>query len=379
MAVIFKRPEDRLDMIMGFLLRYLPFYGRAAMYLKWGVREDLPFPTAATDGKNVWFHPEFLAKMNDGQLLYTAIHEIHHVIKKHILLKGDRDHMLWNIACDHKINLELNRYVKEVGKTNYLEQPPSIVFDEKYNNNKWLEEDVYNDLLENPPEFMQSVTGVFMDDPSMGPGEAAKAEEHRRIDKIIEASAKAARDAGKMPGFLEDLVLQNKKKQVDWKIKLRRFMAPIYPTLHSWERLNKRAISRGYYIPGVQKTGVANLAILVDTSGSVSNEEIQAFIGEMAYIINEMHPQNVQLIYFESHPYLIENYSAGQTLKIPQKLKRGGTNFKAGFEAITNKPKAIICLTDMYDSFNFTSPAPTMWVATSDVVAPWGETIRIKV
>lgn len=373
-----KTPQDKVDMILGYLLKYFPFYGRAAMYLNWEVSDKLQFPTAATDGKTVWFHPEYLKKPDD-QLLYTAIHEIHHVIKKHTLALGDKNHMLWNIACDHKINLELNNYAKE-GHGKPISPPPDICCNKKYNSDKWMELDVYEDLEKNC-EFVQLSTGLFSDGGSGEEGEdgeAYVAAEHRRIDKMIEAAAKAARDAGKMPGFLEDYIKENKKHQVDWKIRLRRFMAPIFPTRHSWDKLNRRAISRGYYIPGVEKTGVSNLALLIDTSGSVSDKEVSSFIGEMNYIINEIRPQSVEMIWFESHVWLQETCTT--QLRVPEKLQRGGTSFEAAFAAIKSKPKAIICLTDMYDSFNFKQPnCPTMWVATSDVKAPWGETIRIKV
>lgn len=374
MSVKITTPEGKIDMILGYLLSKLPFYGRAAMYLNWSVKSDLKFPTAATDGYNVWFHPDFLMKMSDAQLLYTAVHEIHHVIKKHAILRRGRDPMLWNIACDHKINLELNEYSEARG---IIEPPPDLCCDAKYKESKWLEEDVYDDLLDEPPQFTQYSTGEYEFPDEMSSEEEAEA--NRRVDKIIEASAKAARDAGKMPGFLNDFYNKNKEHQVNWKAKLRRFLAPNFPTHYSWEKLNKRSISRGFYTPGVIKSGISNLALLVDTSGSVSDEEISAFIAELNYIVNEMRPQNVQLIWFESSPWLIENYQQGQTLKVPKHVQRGGTSFSAAFEAITNTPKVIICLTDMYDSFEFKAGCPTMWVATSDVIAPWGETIQIKV
>lgn len=369
-----KAPQDKLDMVLGYLLKYFPFYGRAAMYLQWEIKEDLLFPTAATDGKTVWFHPDFLKNRSDDELLYTAIHEIHHVIKKHTIGLGNKNPILWNIACDHKINLELNNYAKE-GHGKSISPPPDICCNPKYEGDKWLELDVYNDL-EQDCEFIQCSTGLFSD--GSDHSEDGEAAEHRRIDRMIESAAKAARDAGKMPRFLTEYINQNKKHQVDWKIRLRRFMAPIFPTRHSWDKLNKRAISRGYYIPGIEKTGVSNLALLIDTSGSVSDQEISSFIGEMNYIINEIRPQSVEMIWFESHVWLQETLTT--KLVIPDKVKRGGTNFGAAFAAIKSKPKAVICLTDMYDSFNFKQPpCPTMWVATSDVKAPWGETIRIKV
>lgn len=348
------------------------------MYLNWEIVEDAEF-RAATDGHTVFFSPEYLMKASASELRYVAIHEIHHVIMKHFLLRKDRDPLLWNIACDHKINLQLNAYIKsDSSVSGKLSIPDDIYADEKYEGNKWLEEDVYDDLLDKPPQFTQVSTGLC-DFTKQGNSTEEEAAENRRVDKMVEAAAKVARDAGKLPGFLQDFIMRNREHQVDWKAKLRRFLAPLYPTNVSWERLNKRAISRGIYMPGVIKEGVATLAILVDTSGSVSDEQIAAFINELNYIIGEMKPTNVQVNWFESYVWKSEYYQAGETLRIPDKINRGGTNFAAAFAAVDNDPKAIICLTDMYDSFEFKQPdATTIWVATSDEVAPWGETIKIK-
>lgn len=369
----YKTPQDKIDMIIGNLISEFPFYGRAALYLHWDVKDDLNPPTAATNGKSVFFHPDFLKERADGELIYVAIHEIEHVVRKHIIRKRGRDHLRWNIACDHSINTDLDRYIMK--STSKLKTLNDLYKDPKYLD--WVEEDIYNDLDENV-EFKSHSTGMFEGDSELS--EAEEAEEHRRINRIIEAAAKAARDAGKLPGHIERLVAQIREPKVNWKQKLRMFLSPIFPREVSWARLNKRAIARQIYMPGINKTGMGKVAILVDTSGSVSDKEISAFINEMNYIIGEIQPEETQIIYFESYPWLEEKYYAGETLQIPSNVHRGGTNFQRAFEEIKGEPKVVICLTDMYDSFSFKQPAcPTLWVATSDIKAPWGETIKIEI
>lgn len=370
---MFKNPKDKLDMVLGQLLGALPFYGRAAMYLQWEIKDDLNPKTAATDFKTVFFHPDFLMSKTDEELLYVATHEIQHVIKKHHLMKQDRDNLIWNIACDHAINNEINTYIKK-DNVRHLKPPEDILCSDKYAG--WLEQDIYEDLIKDTQvKFMQNSTGMF---DGGDPSSIEQAEANRNIDRMIEASAKAARDAGKLPGFLENFLAINRRHQVNWRTKLRRFFSPIFPTLISWEKFNKRAISLGYYLPGLQKDGVGNLAILIDTSGSIRKNELDAFVAELNYIINEMHPSNVQVIWFESSPWLIQKINQGESIKVPEKIQSGGTSFANAFSAITNNPKAVIVLTDMEDSFNFKEPrAKTIWVATTEKKAPWGETVKI--
>lgn len=367
-----EKAQFKLDQLLGRLINHMPFYGRVAMYMQWEIKE-LEMPTAATDGKTVWFHPTFLEEHDVRELMYVAVHEIHHVIRKHNILRRGRDGLIWNIACDHRINLELDEVAKEY--SSFLKPPEDLCRDEKYKGPEWLEEDVYQDLLDNPVKFTQNSCGQFMWS-DMDAGE--EQDESRNIDKMVEAAYKTARDAGKLPGFLQDFYAKHKEHQVPWQNKLRRFLAPIFPTQYSWEKLNRRAISRHIYCPGVTKDGVGNLAILIDTSGSVQEAELNAMLSEVNYIISHLKPMNTQLIYFESYPWQIESYS-GTPFRLPDKIQSGGTNFEQAFAAISNSPKAVICLTDMYDSFSFTPHPNTIWVATTDQVAPWGETIRIKV
>ncbi len=370
--------QDILDMIIGRLITKAPFYGRIGMYLEWGIREDLPFPTAATDGRRIWYHPDFLQKHanNISLLMYVAIHEMEHVIRQHNLLRKFRDPQLWNVACDYKIN-----YILDLASSAYnLTKPDDILRNEKYNSESWLEEDVYDDLLNSSDKQWekepQNSTGGY--EWGEDPDEGETQEERRRIERMVDAAYKVAKDAGKLPGYLEDFCNKLKEKQIDWRSKLRRHLAPVFPRHVSWEKLNRRAISRQIYCPAMIKDGIGNLAVLIDTSGSVSEAECVAMLSEVNYLVSTLRPVHTQVIYFESYPWRVEDYN-GNEFMLPTQIQSGGTNFQKAFEAITNNPKAIICLTDMCDSFAFDPRPNTIWVATTDQVAPWGETVRIKV
>lgn len=363
--------EERVERIRILLMNKHPFYGRIATSIGWHTTEDPSIPTVGTNGLEVIWNGDFVKRISDEDMQFIAVHEIHHIIKRHAWRRGERDPQLWNAACDFQINLELVDW--KVG-----DMPKDGLFDRKYDN--MLEEHIYDKLLQDNPNAGKGnsiSTGYFTDAP---PGTDI-AEAERKLDKMIEAAYKVALDAGKVPGFLQDFVHQNRQAQVNWRAKLRMQVEPLFPRDVTWATPNRRLMHQGIYVPGTKKDGSPEIAIFIDTSGSVSHDQINAFLSEINSIISSVSPSRTQVHWFESHVWRSEYLSCGELLRVPDEIQQGGTNFEAAFAAIKGYPRAVICLTDMYDSFNFSPPrgANVIWVATTDVVAPWGITIPIKI
>lgn len=74
---------------------------------------NLPSHTAATDGKNVYFDPDFFEKLDDNGKLFVIAHELMHIKFEHMYRmtkNGEkRDQTIWNIATDAIINANLER------------------------------------------------------------------------------------------------------------------------------------------------------------------------------------------------------------------------------------------------------------------------------
>ena len=78
------------------------FYGLLLMHMFYSIDENCE--TAATDGKRIWFGPDFLEELNDAELDFVMMHEILHVVLQHCLRQGERDNERFNIACDIVVN-----------------------------------------------------------------------------------------------------------------------------------------------------------------------------------------------------------------------------------------------------------------------------------
>jgi len=356
-----------------------PFYGVIAAQLDWVVSDDIP--TCATDGRRIIWNPEFFEKLEVDHIQFIIIHEIHHVIKLHQFRMKTRHHMVWNIACDHQINLEL-RDEKYTNK-NYAPPPKSIIeicMDNKYKG--MLEEQIYDDLMKDANiiniEFNSIGDVIGM------PGGTAEeeADQRREIEGIITKAAAAARQAGKLPGGLRSYIDEFVEPQVPWKTELQRFMEPIVPTNPSWSPPNRRLVHTGIYMPGVMKDGIGEVAIGFDTSGSISDSEIKVFWNELKYIFDQVKPSKVHSMYFHSHVWHYDCTEYGVDPLLPTKIESGGTSFQSVWDKIEENNLNIKCLimfTDMYDSFPPVPHYPVIWMSITDLEGPYGKTIKVKI
>jgi hypothetical protein len=113
-------------------------------------------PTMCTDGENIIFHPDFVAKHTDEAIRLVLIHEVLHCLNSHHERRGNRDPRKWNIACDYAINPLL---MDESG----LEFPRDSkgqmegLYEEKFVGMR--AEDIY-DLLEQDEDLMQQIIQI---------------------------------------------------------------------------------------------------------------------------------------------------------------------------------------------------------------------------
>ena len=113
-------------------------------------RTDLPYHTAATDGKNIYFDPNYLESLSDNDKLFIIAHELMHVKFEHMFRMTDkngkmRDSHIWNIATDAIINANLERDGFKI-KEGYVNMPEAL----NYN-----AEEFYEKLLKEKQEEQQ--------------------------------------------------------------------------------------------------------------------------------------------------------------------------------------------------------------------------------
>ena len=103
-----------LQKVKNLMMARYPRFGSEIASVNLEYKTDLKYHTAATDGKNIYFDPNYLASLSDDDKLFLIAHELMHIKFEHMFrITGRdgkmRDLSLWNQATDAIINANLER------------------------------------------------------------------------------------------------------------------------------------------------------------------------------------------------------------------------------------------------------------------------------
>ena len=127
-----EQDKTALQNLKKLLISKYPRFGAQIASAKLEYNSNLQYHTAATDGKNIYFDPNYLASLNDDDKLFLVAHELMHVKFEHMYRMVDnngqmRDSVLWNIATDAIINANLQRDGFKI-KEGYVNMPEALNF-----------------------------------------------------------------------------------------------------------------------------------------------------------------------------------------------------------------------------------------------------------
>lgn len=257
--------------------------------------------------------------------------------------------------------------------------------DSQYDN--MTAEAIYSELPE-PEKGWDNVAvdfgkcGGVMDHPGNDgtPGTAGAIEAGLTV--AIHQAAEAAKAQGKLSADLESLISDITDPKVDWKAVLARFLRANNKSDFTWVRPNRRFIARGMYLPSLHNPCLEEIVIAVDTSGSISDEELKQFTTETSYILHELAPERVQFIQCDAEINDVTEYTRESLpLKVTYK-GRGGTEFTPVIDYVNeNHPNtaALVYLTDLEcGDFGDKPHYPVLWVTTNETKADYGEVIQMQ-
>lgn len=344
-------------------------------------------PTAYTDGKRLVVNPKFFKKLSVPERMFVLAHEVCHVILEHprrmkkyadLGVGPDLKPFSWgkyNRAADYVINAWLTEL--KVGKQ------PLDSLSNPHISSKDLVDDIYCQLPDEP------------EDPNGGggwdqhvPGDMANMPDKATIQRSVAQAATAQKMQGTLPGGMQRLIDEICESQVPWQDHLRKtIVATAGVEEATWNRPNRRklAIAPHIYWPGRTGRRSGAVAVEIDTSGSVSEAELKVFLSELHGILSDTQPEVVHLMYVDAalQGDVIELTDVSELPDASAKAAGGGgTDMTVVFREIAERQldvETIIVLTDGYTPFGAEQETATIWCITSpDVVAPWGETVHVK-
>jgi predicted metal-dependent peptidase len=386
--------RDRLTKARVRMLLKHPFWGNLATRMKLIEASDW-CQTAATDGRNFYYCEEFIQKLDDDELVFLFGHEVGHCVFDHMGRRGDRQPQVWNMANDFLVNDMLIE--NNVGKK--ITTVP-ILWDPKYRGK--TSEEIYDELMKNATKI-QVTLDMHLD------GTGAETEDGKGSDgkskssgiKIDEETAKKIRDelkeavlqsaqaagAGNVPGGIKRMIQQFTAPKMRWQDLLRIQLESILKNNYTFMKPSRKAWHTGAVLPGMLPAEQLDVCIAIDTSGSITDEMVSDFLGEVKGMLELYNSYAVKVFCFDTSVLAEADFSSdgGDDILDYQPQGGGGTDFEVCWEHLKANdivPKQFIMFTDGYPfgSWGDANYCDTLFVihGNDKIEAPFGVTAHYE-
>jgi predicted metal-dependent peptidase len=427
---LWKMIKARAELILDH-----PFFATLALRLE--LREDPGCATAWSDGSVLAFNPAYIEAQPLARVKGMQCHEVLHLACSHHTRRGNRESRIWNRACDYAINPIL----LDAG----LELPDGFLDDPAHHGKS--ADAIYETLLaemdevrggaqsgaEQEAESDENMDAAAGGDRSLGgrdsaasggrpedrspgltpagggggrsagngdPGQSGEVrdapvralgsandgdgpDQEDEWRMAVAQAARVAREAGNMPGALERFLTAALEPRLGWRELLRRFVTESARTDFSWVRPNRRFIHAGLYLPGLDNPELARIAVAVDVSGSIGQEALDSFAGELSCVLEDFDTE----IGVMTCDVDVTTSRRMTRQDLPLRLSTrgsGGTDFRPPFELIVKEgevPACLIYFTDLQCTRYPEEPGyPVLWVTAKEPQSPppFGEVVVME-
>jgi predicted metal-dependent peptidase len=360
--------EQRIERAHIDLMKSPQFVAYSGVLMIGEARIKDNVPTACTNGRDVYFGRQFVDGLNDPDLRGVIIHEAKHKMYRHLLTwqhLNKINHNKANKACDYVINAEI---IDEGNASNkFITLPKGGLYDPKF---KGLDSSQVFHLLPDDDEQGGGDQG-FDEHDWEGAKEMTPLEVEELSKEIDQAIRQGAILAGKVGGSLNRSFDDLMSAKVNWKDALREFVSAVCNGKDdsTWRKPNRRWLQHDIYMPSQISETMGKVVVAIDTSGSIGGEILTRFISEVASIMENVNPEQVDLIYWDSNVAGHEVYGLNDATRMTTSTKPvggGGTSPSCITKYMRKhkiEPVCAIVLTDgcVGDDWGGSWSCPVLW------------------
>lgn len=335
-------------------------------------------------------------KFNLDQMARILEHECLHLILEHSSRAPRGSGMTWNIATDLAVNSLIPGMDLGVipGKDQFKDVPFQKTAEFYY---ALLHDKSKMEVTENADGTITIKDKKTGKSTTFKPGhcESAHGGKEKTSDaeklarEVVKQAIEQAHDdsnraGGGPPGELESIIKEFlKKPSFNWKQLLRQYIGNSVKadSRYTWKRESKRF---GVNQKGKTKNRILNVAVAIDTSGSITDEDLAEFIGEIKGI-QQSYKSSIHVV--ECGTQVDRSYDLKPSTKINSKFfGRGGGDFRPVFKYFQEKkgkrPAVLVYFSDCFEQFPDKETIPTIWVRPSQVAnspaqVPFGKVIQV--
>jgi predicted metal-dependent peptidase len=324
-------------------------------------------PTAATNGRDFMYNKDFVTKLSVKKLEFLLAHEICHAVFDHFGRVGSRDRMLSNIAQDYAVNQILvdERIGEKITEV-------KICYDPKYRGLAW--EEIYDQLFDQAekismPQLLQQL-GDLLDEhikEENGAGDSDKTKDGKGKPMLSKEEAEAlkqeikeamiqsaaAAGAGKTPAGIMRMIKNLTEPKMDWRQLVQQEIQSIVRNDYSFTRVNRKSMHSGAILPGMKEATTIDVAISIDMSGSIGEEDATVFLSEIKGIMDQYEDFRINLWCFDTDIYNWKTITHDEAHELEEYVPEGGggTDFEVNWTFMEEngiQPKKFIMFTDGY-------------------------------
>jgi predicted metal-dependent peptidase len=376
------------------------------------IKRDLSMPSPAGvrfkfNKYEMFINPLLFGLYTLDEQIAILKHEMLHIINLHIVRQKDRDHKKWNYGTD----LSINQLIKNIPEDGL--QPEKFEFEKNLNAEQYYE--MIPTQYEGDPESGegegesgdgdgQGQGGSGEDDQDDdGQGDGVVDDEKKLKDMIhsalsqaqngmigdhskwqeSEGDEQAAKEitrqmtetaTNKSRGMtpteaMEAIAMLKMKEQINWKKELRKIVGNRKAFSKLTIKKNDRRFPGRKDLRGKTRDHVADILVVLDVSGSMSDEELMYGLNETRAIA-EKAGAGVKIMQVDTEPKLVEDFDP--KAKSFNRRGYGGTYlYPAVKYAMDNKIRfdAVVMVTDGYieSTWDDSIPrVPFIWLVTQD-------------
>jgi predicted metal-dependent peptidase len=378
--------EERIHKAKIKLQETHPFFAYLVMHMRAKelpqLNDGRPCTMAVDKFGNLYYNPEFVDTLSDDILRSALAHEVMHIILNHLTRrKPSWDPNLDNIAADVKCNdilqdegfeLDKNWIVPTSGHT-WTFEGKAGAYTVKDIEKKAYEE-VYAEIMKNAKgnqkqiqvgQAPQGMGGSSFDQHLSGDEGASEAQGEDgkgqgMTDQQLEEewkmraseAASYAKQRGRLSANMQSMVDGLVEAKVDWRTALMKFITQQNPCDFTWMRRSKTSHAIGVYLPGNLRESL-DVTLHIDTSGSVSKDDLEDFLSEVRGILTSFEYVNITLITCDAEVqdvFELTPENVPELADLPMR-GRGGTSHTPVVDWIgENQPecRVFVSLTDGY-------------------------------
>jgi predicted metal-dependent peptidase len=409
--------ENKLVAARTWLIIDKPFLGALVLRLPLVEADPQWCHTTATDARSFYYNRDYIKALSFEQTKFILAHEALHCALSHFARREHRHKRRWDLACDFAVNPLL--------MADGLMPAPDALFLDAYKD--MTAEEIYPCIQENTDEEPMDQHLYDQDDKSHGAGQQGGGEggqgeeppdlflaspklteggghgepdaqaggapqppplstsERDSLDKQwqqrLASAAQQAIHAGKLGGSMARMVDHLLQPQLPWRMLLAHYMTRAARNDYSFAHPSRREGTA--ILPGLRSQHI-DLLVVLDTSGSISDNEMQEFLSEVNAIKGQvgaritLHACDEKLA--AEGPWIFDPW---EEVKLPGKLPGGGgTRFTPVFEWAEwqdRAPDLLVYFTDAQGEFPKSEPSyPVLWLVKGKEKVPWGQRIQLN-